>query len=198
MPRWEHGSEDRLKSAAIALFEEQGFENTSVVEIARRARVTTRTFFRYFPDKKEVLFAGADDLRVALVDQIIQAPNVTEPLKLVVEVLARFDWEQLGSRDTQRRRRAVIAASPELLERDLIKNRQVGVEMADALRRRGVEGLTADLAAHVGIEIFYAAYALWIEGDGKNGLPAISDEVLLRLATIMPTKSPHRILAEAS
>jgi AcrR family transcriptional regulator len=74
MPRWEHGSEDRLKKAAIKLFEEQGFENTSVIEISERARVTTRTFFRYFSDKREVLFAGSDELRAVLVRRFSRRP----------------------------------------------------------------------------------------------------------------------------
>src|ERR1700722_14684873 len=122
MPRWEHGSEERLKKAAIELFEEQGFENTSVIEIAERARVTTRTFFRYFSDKREVLFAGSDGLRVELVAKLLQAPDVAEPLKVVIGVLAEFDWKGLAPRNAQRQRAAVIAANPELLERDLIKH----------------------------------------------------------------------------
>jgi AcrR family transcriptional regulator len=103
-PRWEHGSEDRLKKAAIKLFDEQGFENTSVIEISERARVTTRTFFRYFSDKREVLFTGSDELRAVLVEKILQAPDVVEPLQVVTGVLAEFDWESLGSRDFQRQR----------------------------------------------------------------------------------------------
>src|SRR5580704_1123602 len=114
MPRWEHGSEERLKAAAIALFEEQGFEKTSVIEIAERARVATRTFFRYFPDKREVLFAEAEALRAVLVERVLQAPDVAQPLQLIFGVLAAFDWESLGSRESQRRRRAVIAANPDL------------------------------------------------------------------------------------
>src|SRR3954452_24416960 len=92
MPRWEQGSADRLKKAALELFEEQGFENTSVVEIADRARVTTRTFFRYFSDKREVLFSESDRLRAALVQKILDAPDVSEPLRAVTTVLAEFDW----------------------------------------------------------------------------------------------------------
>ena len=97
MPRWEHGSEDRLKKAAIELFDEQGFENTSVIEISERARVTTRTFLRYFSDKREVLFAGSDELRAVLVEKILQAPDVGEPLRVVTAVLSEFDWEKPGN-----------------------------------------------------------------------------------------------------
>ena len=154
MPRWEHGSEERLKKAALELFEEQGFESTSVVQISKRARVTTRTFFRYFSDKREVLFAGSDELRTALVEKILQAPDVGEPLQVVVDALSEFDWENLGSRNSQRRRQAVIAANPELLERDLIKNHSIAVGFMDGLRQRGVDADIARLAAHVGIHLF--------------------------------------------
>ena len=145
MPRWEHGSEDRLKKAAIELFDEQGFENTSVIEISERAHVTTRTFFRYFSDKREVLFAQSDELRAVLIEKILQAPDVREPLQVVTAVLSEFDWESLGSRNSQRLRQAVIAANPELLERDLIKNHSIAVGFIEALRQRGVD---ADIHRH--------------------------------------------------
>ncbi len=122
----------------MELFDEQGFERTSVGEIAERARVTTRTFFRYFPDKREVLFARADDLRTALVEGIRRAPDVEEPLRAVVGVLAGFDWAG-QEREVQRRRNAVIGANPELLERDLSKQHDIAAAFAEVLRDRGVD-----------------------------------------------------------
>lgn len=189
MPRWEHGSEDRLKNASMELFDEQGFENTSVIEIAERARVTTRTFFRYFSDKREVLFAGSDDLRAALVDKILRAPDVAEPLQVVTGALAEFNWESLGSKDTLRRRQAVIAANPELLERDLIKHHSIAVGLTDALRQRRVDPDIARLSAHVGIQIFSTAYELWLEADGEANLPTISENVMSLLAIVVPANS---------
>src|SRR5437762_2195357 len=99
MPRWEEGSEQRMKQAAMELFEEQGFEATSAVQIAERARVTTRTFFRYFPDKEEILFADADLLNEALVQELLQTPDLTQPIQAVIRTLAGYDWEALGSRE---------------------------------------------------------------------------------------------------
>jgi AcrR family transcriptional regulator len=186
MPRWEHGSEDRLKQAAIELFEEHGFENTSVIEIARRARVATRTFFRYFPDKREVLFAEAQALRSVLVEGVLQAPGVAQPLALVYGVLAAFDWESLGSRESQRRRRAVIAANPDLLERDLIKHHDIAVGFTDALAQRGVDGDVARLAATVAIDVFFTAYGQWLAAGETADLTTISKRMMSRLATIAP------------
>ena len=188
MPRWEHGSEERLKKAAIELFEEQGFENTSVIQISERARVTTRTFFRYFSDKREVLFAGSDELRAVLVEKILQVPDVGEPLQVVIGALSEFDWENLGSRNSQRQRQAVIAANPELLERDLIKNHSIAVGFMDALRQRGVDADIARLAAHVGIQLFITAYVHWLEAGGKADLASMSESAMSLLASIVPSR----------
>ena len=185
MPRWEHGSEERLQKAALELFDEQGFERTSVGEIAERARVTTRTFFRYFSDKREVLFAHADDLRAALVEGIRQAPDVDEPLRAVVGVLAGFDWEGQG-REIHRQRQTVIAANPELRERDLIKHDDIAVVFADVLRQRGVDPQIARLAARVGSQVFLVAYEEWLTASGDADLAAITENVMSRLGSIAP------------
>lgn len=185
MPRWEQGSEERLRTAALELFEERGFDDTSVVEIADRAGVTTRTFFRYFPDKREVLFAESDRHRAALVQQILDTPDVTQPLRLITSTLAGFDWTGPGM-DLLRRRHAVIAANPGLLERDLIKRDDIAVAFADALQRRGVEADAARLAARVGIQVFLTVYAQWVESDGHTDPAALTDAAMTLLASLVP------------
>jgi AcrR family transcriptional regulator len=148
-----------------------------------------RTFFRYFSDKREVLFAGSDELRAVLVEKILQAPDVGEPLQVVTGVLSEFDWESLGSRSSQRQRQAVIAANPELLERDLIKNHSIAVGFMDALRQRGVDADIARLAAHVGIQLFITAYVHWLEAGDKADLALMSENVMSLLASIVPTNA---------
>ncbi|MDR7278976.1 TetR family transcriptional regulator [Catenuloplanes atrovinosus] len=186
MPRWEHGSAERLKQAAMELFAEQGFDATSAVQIAQRAGVTSRTFFRYFPDKEEVLFADADALYRELVREIRDTADVSEPLRAVVGTLAGFDWEKLGSRETQRRRDAMIAANPGLLERELIKQQRAADGFGDALRRRGVAPDVAELAASVGIQVFRTAYRRWLNDGGDADLMAGTEAVLSLLAAIVP------------
>jgi AcrR family transcriptional regulator len=186
MPRWEEGSEERLVRAAWELFDEQGFENTSAVQIAQRARVTTRTFFRYFADKEEILFADAAALEAALLEDLRQAPDLAEPLRAVTGVLAAFDWTGLGPRDVQRRRDAMIRANPHLRERELIKLQQIGDGFADVLRRRGVDPDTADLAARVGIDVFRTAYRQWLNSADTASLAALTGIALGRLAAIVP------------
>jgi AcrR family transcriptional regulator len=177
----------------MELFEEQGFENTSTIEVAERARVTTRTFFRYFSDKREVLFAESEHLRTVLIERIVTAPGDMAPLELVTWALAEFDWESIASRESQRRRQAVIAANPELLERDLIKQQQMEVGLIAALCERGVAKEIAQLAACVGIHVFRTAYERWLNGGGDTTTVAtISANVLADLATIVPTGAPTR------
>jgi AcrR family transcriptional regulator len=189
MPRWEHGSEERLKQAAMELFDEQGFENTSAVQIAQRARVTTRTFFRYFPDKQSILFVDADLLRTTLLQGIHDAPDVTEPLGVVTRVMAEFDWEGLGPRESQRRRDTMITSNPELLERELNKQWQMAEAFCDALRGRGVESQVAELAARVGIQVFQTAYRRWLGADDQTDLATIVASSMSSLAEIVPAVS---------
>ena len=170
----------------MELFDEQGFEGTSAVQIAQRAGVTTRTFFRYFPDKQSILFVDADLLRTMLLRGIHDAPDVTEPLAVVMRALVEFDWEGLGPRESQRRRDGMIRSNPELLERELNKQQQMSDAFGDVLRQRGVERQAAELAARVGIQVFQAAYLEWLTADGGTDLATIVDAWTSTLAAIMP------------
>ncbi|WP_432825831.1 TetR family transcriptional regulator [Dactylosporangium sp. CA-092794] len=170
----------------MELFEEQGFEVTSAVQIAKRARVTTRTFFRYFRDKEEVLFSDADALNEALVQELRQTTDVTEPLQAVTRTLAGFDWEKLGPRESQRRRHAMIAANPQLLERELIKQQQLADGLRGALRQRGIDPDIAELAANAGSQVFRTAYRQWLEGNDDTDLTTMTETVMSLLATIVP------------
>jgi len=190
MPRWEQGSKERLQQAAMELFEEQGFEDTTAVQIAKRARVTTRTFFRYFADKQEVLFADEDMLRAALVQEVRQAADVSAPLHAVTQSLARFNWDGLGSRESLRRRDAMIASTPCLLERELIKQHQMADEVGSVLVQRGVDPEAAGLAAHVGVHVFRTAYRQWLDNEDDAHLASTAETVMSLLATIVPTNAP--------
>lgn len=176
----------------MELFEEQGFEATSAVQIAERARVTTRTFFRYFPDKEEILFADAAALNEALVQELLETTDLTHPLQAVTRTLAGFDWEKLGSREAMHRRARMIASNPQLLERDLIKQHQMAEGFRRALCERGIDPDIAELAASAGSQIFRTAYRKWLEGDGGTDLTTNTDAVMSLLATIVPVaRSPR-------
>src|ERR1700757_4850795 len=73
MARWEPDAESRFRAAAIELFGEIGYDQTTVAAIAERAGLTARTFFRYFADKREVLFNGSEHLQQTMVDALARA-----------------------------------------------------------------------------------------------------------------------------
>src|ERR1700690_519218 len=120
MGRWEPNARGRLMQAAFALYGERGFEQTTVAEIAKRAGLTERTFFRHFADKREVLFAGADGLRDLLVDTVIAAPESAAPIDAAAGGLEAAGAAIQDRGELPRKRQTIIAASAELQERELI------------------------------------------------------------------------------
>lgn len=148
----------------MELYSEQGFEQTTVAEIAERAGLTERTFFRYFGDKREVLFAGAGAVVELLADAVASAPASATPLEAVgvgISALAT-GLEKRRGRTYARQRQRIIGANDELRERELIKLAGWASELADALRKRGVPEPTAALAGEIGIAVFRNAFARWV------------------------------------
>jgi len=137
MARWEPDSRGRLEQAAFELYGERGFDRTTVAEIAERAGVTERTFFRHFADKREILFSGAGQLQELLVDAVQDAPEGTSPFEAVRRALDAAGEVFDGRREFSRRRQAIIMGSEELQERELIKLATLAGALAEALRRRG-------------------------------------------------------------
>jgi AcrR family transcriptional regulator len=162
MARWEPDSRDRLRQAALDLYGERGFENTTVAEIAKRAGLTERTFFRHFADKREVLFAGSEALEERLVRTVAEAPASAAPLDAVAAGLEALGEVLPQRAETSRRRQGVIAANAELQERELIKLASLSEALAGALRGRGLGDAAAHLVAEVGIAVFKTAFERWI------------------------------------
>src|ERR1700754_404289 len=133
MGRWEPNARGRLATAALELYSERGFEQTTVTEIAKRAGVTERTFFRHYADKREVLFGGSGQLQELMANAVADAPAGSPP---IVAVAAGVPGAAtvLRDRDFSRQRQAVIAASPELQERELIKLASLSSAFAEVLR----------------------------------------------------------------
>jgi AcrR family transcriptional regulator len=184
MGRWEPDARGRLAQAAFALYSERGYEQTTVAEIAKRAELTERTFFRHFADKREVLFAGADALRELMVSTVADAPASLAPIDAAtagLEAAASLIEEGGG---LAQQRQAIIAASAELQERELIKLASLGAALADALRRRGVEDPTASLAAEAAIAVFKIAFDRWVNEREPQDLPQRVRESLQQLKAV--------------
>ena len=170
--------------AAFALYGERGFEQTTVAEIAERAGLTERTFFRHFADKREVLFAGAQALQEALVSAVAAAPGSLSPIDAAAAGLqAAGAFIQEGG-ELSRQRQAIIASSAELRERELIKLASLAAALAEALRRRGVEDPGASLAAEAGIAVFKVAYERYVEQTNQRDLPRLIRESLNELEAV--------------
>jgi len=173
MGRWEPNARGRLEQAAMELFIERGFEQTTVAEIAGRAGLTERTFFRHFADKREVLFWGQDALRELLVSGVAAAPESAAPIDAVAAALEAAGAVLQERREYARRRQAVIAADTGLRERELIKLASLASALADALRRRGVTDPAASLTAEAGIAVFKIAFERWVSETGEADLPQL-------------------------
>jgi AcrR family transcriptional regulator len=170
MSRWEPGARERLVVAAVDLFSEQGYDATTVEQIAKRAGVTKSTFFRHFPDKRELLSAGQETLSGLLVEGIAQAPSDASPLAAVAVGLRRAS-SALGpsNRELGPRIKAAIDSSVELQERAALKNVGLAAAMTAALRERGVPEPTAQLASELGVLALKRGYAAWSDGGRKAG-----------------------------
>ena len=173
MARWEAGARERLVVAAVDLFTEQGYDATTVAQIAERAGLTKSTFFRHFPDKRELLVAGQEALSRLLAEGIAQAPADASPLEAVAAGLERAA-SMMGpmNRELGPRLKAAVAASAELQARDALKSVGLAVAMTEALVERGVPDPTAHLAGELGVLAFKRGYTAWIEADqdGEAGL----------------------------
>jgi AcrR family transcriptional regulator len=166
MARWEPGARERMVLAAADLFTEQGYDATTVAQIAERAGVTKSTFFRHFADKRELLVAGQEVLSRLLAEGIAEAPETASPLEAVAAGLERAS-STMGpmNRELGPRLKAAIAASTELQERDALKSVGLAAAMAGALQARGVPDPTAHLAAEIGVLAFKRGYSRWLEAD---------------------------------
>jgi AcrR family transcriptional regulator len=168
----------------MELYGERGFEDTTVAEIARRAGLTERTFFRHFADKREVLFSGSELLASRLADAVVSAPDSASPLEAVAAALDVFATLLEERREFARQRQRIIEANVELQERELIKMTWLAAAIAAALHQRGVADPTARLAAEAGIAVFRTAFARWVEDPDGPALGQVTAESLAELRAV--------------
>jgi AcrR family transcriptional regulator len=181
MGRWKPDGLGRLEQSALELFGEHGFENTTVAQIAARAGLTERTFFRYFADKREVLFWGAGALQELMVNALTDASPSAGPLEAAAAALDAAASALQERFEIARKRHTVIVASAELRERELIKLASLAAALGDALRRRGTVGPIATLTAEAGIAVFRVAFERWVTEPAPQQLAELIRESLEEL-----------------
>jgi AcrR family transcriptional regulator len=184
MSRWQPNARGRLEQAALELYTERGFDQTTVAEIAERAGLTERTFFRYFTDKREVLFWGQSALTELVTTQIADAQDSASPIDVVGAALKATGEMFKNRREHARRRQAVIDANPGLQERELIKLASLAVAMAEELGRRGVGEPAAKLTAETGVAVFKVAFDRWINAIKDTELTQVVGEAFDELRVL--------------
>jgi AcrR family transcriptional regulator len=199
MARWEPDARGRLEKAAMELFQERGYERTTVEEIAARAGLTERTFFRYFADKREVLFSGSKELEKGIVDGIEGAPREASPLEAVVAAFEAAGAELQDRRDIRfvRARYALVTNHADVQERELMKLASLPLAVTKALHARGVHDPAASLAAEVGVAVFKIGFERWVNERTPRDLAAhirAAADALKAVASEgkAPTKHPRK------
>ncbi|GAB3795874.1 TetR/AcrR family transcriptional regulator [Micromonospora zhanjiangensis] len=182
MARWQPDARERLQQAALDLFAEQGFAATTVPAITARAGLTTRTFFRHFADKREVLFADEAELPAYAEQLVTEAPADTSPLAIILEGLravaeARFE----GRKDTVRQWRAIVATDAGLRERELQKRSTLAAALRNGFHARGLDPTRAALLAETAATLMYVSVTAWLETDDDRKLYDIIESTLATL-----------------
>ena len=154
----------------MELFTERGYGKTTVEDIATRAGLTERTFFRYFTDKREVLFAGSQQFQKLIVNAVREAPKTTSALDAVVGAWARASDFFEERRAFARRRSALLAAHPELQERELMKLTALAAAVTDVLKERGATGAAASLATEAGLAVAKVGFEQWTRDPKDRSL----------------------------
>ena len=184
MGRWQPDALGRLQQAALELYGERGFELTAVADIAERAGLTERTFFRHFGDKREVLFSGSELLLQQFESAVVNAPPSMAPIDAVGEALQASATFFDGRIEQSRTRQAVIDANSSLQERELIKLASLSAAIAGALRGRGVGAPAAALTAEAGIAVFKIAFAMWIDPSNDRDFADLMRDTLAELKVV--------------
>ncbi|MDG4664538.1 TetR family transcriptional regulator [Mycobacterium sp. 236(2023)] len=178
MSRWQPNARERLENAALELYTERGFDQTTVNDIAQRAGLTERTFFRHFADKREVLFSGQEMLIDTVTDAVTSHPASATAFDAVAAGLAAFAPYLDARGDRARQRQRVIDANLSLQERELGKLATLADAMARALRGRGVAPEPAQMAAEAGLAVFKVAFARWAADRTARDYGTVLDDAI--------------------
>jgi AcrR family transcriptional regulator len=192
MGRWEPGAPERLQAAAMELYGERGYEQTTVAEIAARAGVTERTFFRHFSDKREVFFHGTRDFEELWVDTVADAPAQTTPIQAALAALEAAAALLESRRAHAPARQRILDENPELNERELAKLARVRAGVTQALRDRGADELAAAIIAGGVLAAFHAAFKHWVYGEDPRPLPVIARGAVTEMVALLGCGQPAR------
>lgn len=184
MSRWKPDGRRRLQNAAIELFTEQGFTATTTAAISERAGLTQRTFFRYFKDKREVLFGDEQALQETLVQNTLNAPHSAGPMQAAKTGFIAVCNQLQPLRTLLKKREQIILSSPELREREFVKGMALSSALKDVLVKRGASSAEAEIAAEAVFSLFRIAYHKWISSRTMLNMEKLIEEAYKQLATL--------------
>lgn len=176
-----------MRDAALHLFAERGFEATTVLDIAERAGVTERTYFRHFVDKREVLFAGEEDFHAMFLDGITKAPEGASTAELITAALDSGGGALQAAlgHGRPRLRHQVISTNAALREREQLKLARLAEVLSKALIQFGCDQLTARLAGQVVVTVFITAFEQWISPEDEQDLVALQRRCFSTLQALL-------------
>jgi AcrR family transcriptional regulator len=183
MGRWAPDARGRLQQAAMELYTERGYDRTTTADIAERAGLSERTYFRHFPDKREVLFDSTGQLEQLVLAGVREAPADAAPLTAVAAGLDAGAQLLDSFGDDARARAAVVGSHPELAERELAKLSAMARAVGEALRERGIPDPAAALTAEAGVAVFRVAFEQWALDPARSRFPAVLTAALAELRT---------------
>jgi len=182
MGRWEGGASEKLSAAALELFAEQGFAETTVPQITARAGLTTRTFFRHFADKREVLYGWVEQLPAFVEGVMVDAPAHLDPLGVVESGLETIARSRLaGQHGYLKWHRSLVHTDASLQEREGQKNATLAEASRRAFERRGLDPIDAMVASHLAMTVFVVSLDRWLDLDTETDLPEIIRDTVARV-----------------
>jgi AcrR family transcriptional regulator len=179
---------ESLQEAAIERFARQGFDGTTVEEIAEACEVSPRTFFRYFPTKEDVLFADAAARRERLLAMIAERPAAEPAFTALRAAMRTLTADYQDDRDAMVTRSRIVAASPHLQAYKAEHQHGWEADVVDALERRAAAQHDAVarnelmLVTAVTTAAFRVAIDAWVADASAPDLGVLLDDAFARLA----------------
>lgn len=160
--RKQHRARQRIVDAADELFASRGFDKVSVSDIAERAEVGRTSFFRYFGDKQEVVFAREQEVLALVAAEDVPEPasdpgSLGDALRALEPVVLRITAQMTANADGFRRHLQLVEAHTELRDRDAAKLQVTAGRLGDLLVGRGWDTYVSAFAAQIAAACFRTA-----------------------------------------